>query len=255
MSAIKVMSFNMRTQSEADGENQFRARKERIMSMLDREAPDIIGFQEVTDEMRLWLREALGGRYTVVGCGRQSDYTGESVAVALRNGAFELISLTPLWLSETPDIPGSRYEDAEQSKWPRLSVVATVKHYDGNEPFYVINTHLDHLGARARYMGMKQNAEFISGIDKNYVYTGDMNATPDTEEIKVLAAVVGADKCVDATAELGGTFHGFGRLDDKVKIDYIFTNGRSTGAYAVPDDGADGLYYSDHHAVCAMIEF
>ena len=91
MKKIKVMSFNMRTQVEADGVNQFRQRKERILSMLNSQDPDVIGFQEVTDEMRAWLRSALGEKYTVVGCGRMSDYTGEAVAIALRNDMFELI--------------------------------------------------------------------------------------------------------------------------------------------------------------------
>ena len=102
MRKLKIMSFNMRTQGEWDGVNQFRMRKDRIMEMLTREDADIIGFQEVTDEMRHWLREALGGKYTVVGCGRMSDYTGEAVAIALRNGLFELVALTPFWLSDTP---------------------------------------------------------------------------------------------------------------------------------------------------------
>ena len=254
MGAIKVMSFNMRTQVKEDGVNQFRARKDRILSMLEQEDPDIIGFQEVTDEMRAWLRMALGGKYTVIGCGRMEDYTGESVAIALRNGDFELISLIPFWLSDTPDVPGSRYEDAEQSRWPRISVFATVKHIDTDEPFCVLNTHLDHMGARARYLGMKQNAEYISKEKNAFIYMGDMNASPEKPEIKVFFEVAGAG-AVEATAELGGTFHDFGRRENKSKIDYIFTNGKSHDAYIVSDEGADGLYYSDHHAVCATIEF
>lgn len=255
MKKIKVMSFNMRTQVEADGNNQFRARKERILNMLTREDPDIIGFQEVTDEMRAWTRQALGGKYTVVGCGRMADYTGESVAIAVRNELFEIISLDSFWLSDTPSVPGSRYEDAEQSKWPRMTVSAYVKCVGIDEPFYVVNTHLDHLGQKARYLGMKQVADYVSGLNAKFIYTGDMNATPEASEITVFTERTSLKGGKDATAELGGTFHNFGRKEDKIKIDYIFTNCDFENSYAVPDEGADGLYYSDHHAVCSDIIF
>lgn len=253
MKKLKIMTFNMRTQVTDDGINQFRERKDRILSMLTREDPDIIGFQEVTDEMRNWTLEALGGKYTVLGCGRMSDYTGESVAIAFRNGLFEIISLESMWLSDTPDVPGSVFKDAGQSQWPRMSVSAMVKCIDVEQPFYVVNTHLDHLGQKARFLGMEQMARYISGLGAKFIYTGDMNATPDTEEIKVFGEpTFGRGK--DVTAELGGTFHDFGRRKEKVKIDYIFTDCACNGSYIVPDEGSDGLYYSDHYAVCAEIE-
>jgi len=253
MKKIKVMSFNMRTQVEADGINQFRERKDRILDMLTHETPDIIGFQEVTDEMRAWIRETLGNKYTVVGCGRMVDYTGESVAIAVRNGLFEIISLESFWLSDTPFVPGSCYEDADQSKWPRLAVSAYVKCSKSDKPFYIINTHLDHLGKMARYRGMEQIAEYIRGLDGNIIYMGDMNATPSDSEIAVFTELTCENGVKDATSEIVGTFHGFGRLEEKSKIDYIFTTFDFENSYIVPDDGKDGLYYSDHHAVCSDI--
>jgi uncharacterized protein YbaP (TraB family) len=48
---IKVMTFNMRMATRADGNNSFWDRKEKILKMLAAEAPDVIGFQEITDEM------------------------------------------------------------------------------------------------------------------------------------------------------------------------------------------------------------
>ena len=39
-----------------------------------------------------------------------------------------------------------------------------------------------------------------------------------------------------------------------MKIDYIFTDGRCTEAYTVPDQPVEGQYYSDHNAVVARIE-
>ena len=49
---IKVMSFNLRMDTEHDGINRFRNRIGRIMEVIHTENPDVIGFQEVTDYMR-----------------------------------------------------------------------------------------------------------------------------------------------------------------------------------------------------------
>ena len=255
MRKIKVMTFNMRTQTEVDGVNQFRQRKDRILAMLNEQDPDLVGFQEVTDEMRAWLRSSLGAKYTFIGSGRMVDYTGEAVAIALRNDRFELISLESFWLSDTPDIPGSCYANAAQSRWPRMTLSALVKCVDIEKPFYVINTHLDHLGKRARHLGMEQNAKYISALDGHYVYTGDMNAEPNAGEIKVFDQILGNQNGRDVTSALGGTFHNFGRQEVKPKIDYIFTDVACSDTYIVNDEGVDGLYYSDHHAVCAELEF
>jgi endonuclease/exonuclease/phosphatase family metal-dependent hydrolase len=84
--------------------------------------------------------------------------------------------------------------------------------------------------------------------------TGDFNATPDAPEIKVFTEH--GMGIVDATANLGGTFHNFGRRETFSKIDYIFTNGVCdlNESFVVPDEGVDGVYISDHFPVCALIE-
>ena len=56
---MKIMSFNLRTEARSDGINYFPHRKSRILSAIETESPDLIGFQEATDTMRDWLIEAL----------------------------------------------------------------------------------------------------------------------------------------------------------------------------------------------------
>jgi endonuclease/exonuclease/phosphatase family metal-dependent hydrolase len=62
----------------------------------------------------------------------------------------------------------------------------------------------------------------------------------------------------DATAKVGGTFHGFGRYTDEnaEKIDYVFTNLKTDAerSYAVEDKHEDGIYISDHRPVVAFVE-
>lgn len=251
--SLTCMTFNLRVVCEGDGINMFFHRAPRILEVLKQEQPDVVGFQEVTDSMRAWLRAHLEG-YTVVGCGRDSQYHGESMLFAYKTDHIELISLEHLWLSPTPHTPGSTF-GGDQSACPRMMVSALLKHNQLARPFRFINTHLDHIGAHARYLGAMQLVQYLSEHPEPFVLTGDFNALPDTPEIRLIPEALAYRGAIDATAGLPGTFHDFGRLkgDAMQKIDYIFTDGVCEQAHVVEDIPVEGMYYSDHSAVVARI--
>lgn len=246
---IKVMTFNLRVTAEVDGINCFPYRKDRILSCIEAENPDIIGFQEAGDDARTFLRKELSPRYTVLGCGRAKDYRGESCIVAFRTDLFEPIGLVTKFLSDTPDVPGSRYTDSDQSSCPRLFVHVELSAKD-SAPFHFINTHLDHKGRGARARGMDQILSYARWLDGTVILTGDMNALPDEECI--VNAVAGGLR--DTTAGISHTFHGFGRILEGCKIDYVFTNGEAEPAKRVEDEPVNGVYISDHHPVVTVVE-
>ena len=250
---LKIMSFNLRVDNTGDGINSFTNRFHRVVEVLEQEKPDLVGFQEVTQGMRDRLRDQLPG-YTVQGCGREKNYHGESMLIAYRTDAVELISLENIWLSPTPHVAGSTF-GGDQSGCPRMFTSALVKHNDVPLPFYFINTHLDHVGKDARYLGATQLVQYISSHREYFILTGDFNATPDAREIGLITKALEARGAVDCTAELGPTFHNFGRLpmEKRVKIDYIFTDGKCESAYVVEDIPVEGQFYSDHNAVCAFV--
>lgn len=253
MGILKVMTFNVRLDVDK-GANDFGLRKHRIAELINREKPDVVGFQEATNRMRYDLSEMLDGYY-IVGCGRDTTYRGESAAVAYRKDKFELLKLDNFWLSATPHIPGSRYGE-DQSPCPRVTTaLLLVEKYDG-KPFWFINTHLDHIGSIARLLGTTQLMQFMSEQKEPCVLAGDFNAGPAAKEIRALSAneTLGL---VDCTAEIKGTFHDFGRMmSNMAKIDYIFTNLPCdiSKSYVCPDDAPEGTYYSDHLAVCAFVD-
>ncbi len=232
-----------------DGINSFTNRFDRVIETILAESPDIIGFQEVTDRMRARLRDRIPG-YTVQGCGREKNYHGESMLIAYRTEEVELVYPENSWLSHTPSIPGSTY-GGDQSPCPRMFTAARLKHDRVEKPFLFVNTHLDHWGPTARLLGASQLAQYLTTHEGVTILTGDFNATPEAPEMQMLAALL-----CDATADLGGTFHNFGRIppEETVKIDYIFTNAPVSRAYAVEDIPVDGQYYSDHNAVVAYID-
>ena len=251
---LKVMTFNLRMDTEADGINNFPNREPRVLEVIRNEKPDLIGFQEATDYIRSFLKKNLSDEYTVLGCGRQKNYRGEACCIAFRKDCIELISFDTRFLSTSPTTPGSIYAGSDQSKCPRLYVHAELSHDALEQPIHFFNTHLDHRGAEARTLGMTQILQHLSTVKGYSVLTGDMNAHPDTACIGLTAAL--REKSLkDATAEVKRTFHNFGRSDDKiVKIDYIFTDATPCGAYAVEDTPVNGVYISDHYPVCAWIE-
>ena len=254
MATIKVMSFNLRFDFDKDGINSFTNRFSRVIEVINNEAPDIIGFQEVTDSMRDRLRRALGD-YCMVGCGRDSNLHGEAMMIGFRADCVELISCDNVWLSLTPGIPGSRY-GGDQSGCPRMYTTTLLKHKDTKKPFRFINTHLDHEGKNARYYGSMQLIQAISQYDEKFVLTGDFNAKPNDPEIQLITSALAYRGAIDCSYELEPTFHEFGKRtgDERIKIDYIFTDGVCEKAYIVEDVPVNGQYYSDHNAICAYIE-
>ena len=105
---ITVMSYNLRYLSAKDClKKSWFYRADLVIDIISEEKPDLIGFQEANDMMRDFLTDNLAADYTIIGCGRDSDCTGESTAVAVRRGKFAVVSVDNFWLSFTPDVPGT----------------------------------------------------------------------------------------------------------------------------------------------------
>ena len=122
---VSIMTFNIRYDNPNDGANTFENRKPHIKAFLDREKPDLIGFQEALPDMRAWLSENLGG-YVLVGTGCCKDIIdGESSSIAYRRDKYDLARFEQFMLSDTPHIPGSVF-NVDQSHCPRICAIATL---------------------------------------------------------------------------------------------------------------------------------
>lgn len=254
MEIIKVMTFNLRVDNAGDGVNSFTNRRDRVSAMLAGADPDIVGFQECTDAMRATLEQRMGD-YSFVGCGRERDCTGESMAIAYKTAAYTVLSVDNFWLTATPCLPGSTL-GGDQSACPRMATVAVLMHQASGKRLCFCNTHLDHSGRIARQIEAALLCAALDGYREPLVLTGDMNALPDSPEIGLLHTAMQARGASDITAALGGTFHNFGRIPEgqAAKIDYIFTSLDCRSCRTVPDClQGDGLYYSDHFAVLAEL--
>ena len=243
---MRIVTSNLRCQTEADGINSYRNRKGLIFETLNAEMPDIIGFQEITPEMFRDLISNLSG-YTVIGHGRESDLMGEHNPIAFRKDRFELYGLEVFWLSDKPDEPGSRFE--KQSSCPRICTRAVLSPLDESKPFYFYNTHLDHRFEEARLLGARQIAADIRAQQAKKplpaIVTGDFNAFPDEACLGELLSA----GLTDTTGGIENSYHGYGTVTQP-RIDYILTKGFTQKAPAFAWKVLrDGVYFSDHDAI------
>ena len=252
---IKICSFNLRLDTSGDGINQFsRGRCDRVIELIRNESPDVIGFQEMTASMYAFLRDRLS-EYSFFGCGREKDYSGESTAIAVKNDGFSVISYETFWLSFTPNVPGSTFGE-DQSPCPRTATSLLIHRVGSNECFRVVNTHLDHVGERAKILGISTIMQHISKFPEKFVLTGDFNAEPNSSVVAALNGMEHFGNFVkELTENVGGTFHDYGALKIPTKIDYIFSDAdyEPEESKLISYPPINGVYVSDHHPVFATI--
>ncbi len=252
---IKVMTFNIRLDNPMDGEYRFDNRKKGIKEFLDREKPDIIGFQEILPHVRVWLSDNLSD-YVVVGVGRGKNFDDESTSIAYKRDKFDLLKLEHFMLSDTPDVPGSCFH-LDQSSCPRICTFATLVDRESAKVFNVVNTHLDHIGRYAKVCGASMIiSKVLSGKETlPFVITGDMNGKPNDPEILVFKKAPGVNDLTEGIPDDSATFHNYGKITSNCKIDYIFSSGNAvSGTLKMHDDKVNGVFLSDHYPVSVVAE-
>lgn len=219
---MKIVTFNIRRDFDTDGKNRFIYRKERILKKIKCENPDIICFQEVLPEVLEWLKREFP-EYMMAGCGRGQSLGDEAAIVAFQKDKFDIVKMDTFWLSETPFIPGSRYEN--QSVCPRTCTMVLLKEVETGNVIRVYNTHLDHEGENARKRGLEQIFMQIK-LNKLFpdafmILAGDFNMLPEDPQMKWCFE---KSELIDLTKGMKGTFHEFGKISNPEKIDYIFAS-------------------------------
>ena len=178
---VRVMSFNIRFASIFDGLNVWDLRADFVTQEIQMFAPDVIGFQEVLLEQRLYLQDELGDLYDFVGVGRDDGQeAGEQVTIAYSKQRFTLKQSGYFWLSETPDVPSLGWD---ATCCARITTWVLLVDSETNVEFVVVNTHLDHEGSQARIESAKLIKSFLNttfSAETPVILTGDFNIFPDT---------------------------------------------------------------------------
>ncbi|MBD8389058.1 endonuclease/exonuclease/phosphatase family protein [Dysgonomonas sp. BGC7] len=259
---INVMSFNIRLDHAGDSLNNWQYRKDVAAEVIKTNDIDILGTQEVLLNQFNDLKERLP-EYTGIGVGREDGKKmGEFCALFYKKTKFTEIKSGNFWLSETPEIAGSKGWDAS---YIRVATWAILKDNTTGKQVFAINSHLDNDGLTARIEGgnllLKKAMELGKGLP--IILTGDFNDTPESETIKNITDSAKSDYLLNSKAvaeSVAGTewtFHDFGRLpmQERPLIDYIFVSKNIRVLnYNTLSDKLDGIFVSDHKPIMAKIE-
>jgi len=254
---LTVMSYNLRYGAADDGPDAWEHRKETLAGLIREYAPDIIGTQECLDFQAAYLAEELPG-YAWIGQGREADGAGEMTAILYRKDRLIPLESGHLWLSETPDIPGSKSWD---SSLPRIATWIKFHDRQTGRPFYCYNTHFDHRGEAARLESAKLLEARIRTLhpDTLVVVTGDFNAPANTSAPWAALTAGGLRDTWDAAEERRGnanTWNGFKLPDPELarRIDWILvTPGAHVAWCTIDGRHSEGRFPSDHMPVIARI--
>lgn len=255
---LNVMSFNLRYDNPGDSLNSWPHRKDAAAATVLQKDVDLLGTQEVLAHQLKEMKDRLPG-YASVGVGREDGKeAGEYSAIFYKKERFEELQSGTFWLSETPEIAGSKGWDGACE---RIASWAVLKEKSGGRKLFFINTHLDHVGEIARREGVALLLERIREYGKGLpvIITGDFNADPESAVIAhVLESGEFHDSYTSAPEKTGntGTFHGFGRTpaERRNRIDYIFVSKQiQVVSYETLPDKSDNIYVSDHAPVMGRV--
>ena len=176
-STVTVMSFNLRYGTAKDGDNSWPNRKTVLTDAIRQCAPDILGTQECLDFQAEFIAQALP-EYRWIGIGREPDATGEMSAIFYKKDLLSPIATGNFWLSETPEVPGSR---SWNTGCTRMVTWARFRHLPTNAFFYCFNTHFDNSSEEARQHSatlLLERATTMAG-ELPIIITGDFNAAAE----------------------------------------------------------------------------
>ena len=258
---MKIVTFNIRSCYDSwDGINSFIHRAGLVREVIAEKKPDIIGFQEVIPQIKTLL-EVLLPEYQILGHGRLEDFGGEGVFTAIRKETVELLGLDVSWMSDTPYVPASRYEN--QSQCPRTLNTAIVRYKPTGENFYVYNVHLDHIASSAQqdelnFMIDRMKADKQNKYDIPAVVMGDFNLKWGYSDAIKQFAEQKEFPLNKITGPYPATFHGFGTVDKDYEIDYIFVTDElkdKVQSVTMWEEEKNGIFLSDHYPICAEFDF
>jgi endonuclease/exonuclease/phosphatase family metal-dependent hydrolase len=253
---MRLITFNIRHNNPTDGEHVWPNRRPMVRELLQFYRPDVLGVQEALASQVKELAEDLS-IYDVEATGRDDGRSGgEHCPIYWRRDAYARLDGGTFWLSETPDLPGSKGWGAGITRictWTRLKPTA------GREVL-VMNLHLDHRNADARReageLVGKRAKTLTEAAPADVVICGDFNAPPESPPLQRLAAR-GFRRDRDIAEHVLGPASTFGtfvvRPDwNSPIIDHVLVDDAwSVDRVATLAHHWNGRHASDHHAVLA----
>lgn len=259
--SVRVGSYNLWISTIGKGDNIWDVRKDRLIKSIMEADMDIFGTQEldtrIQKEVPVLLQKA-GGKYGwyIFSPYSQDGVGNKAQGIMYKKDRFELIEGHNWWLSETPDVMSSAWDEG---RFKRGACCAIFKDIKSGKKFMVVHSHMP-LGKEAR----KHSAHIIIEYAKKHnpenlpcFLVGDLNTKPTTPESETFRTYW-TDPYLTLPADKkngpSGTFNGAKAdrdLEKTNRIDYVYYRGEGVTpvSYTCKDTKYDGFYPSDHCAV------
>ncbi|MFC6226261.1 endonuclease/exonuclease/phosphatase family protein [Paenibacillus allorhizosphaerae] len=250
------MTFNVRKMTADDGTpNSWNNRKNIAVHAINNFGPDVLGLQEADKVQIDYFIANCSAAYQSIGTSREGSTTmGEFSNIMYRSDKFILLDWGEFWLSETPNVPGSK--SSFDSEYPRMSTWVKLQAKDNaNAIFYYFNTHFS-LVLEAAEQGanliLNKVAEQVKSPDTPVLIGGDLNRT----EVSPVYSIFQNSDLDDTWRKAGksfandGTYHAFTGETDRAHIDWIFEkNASAINSIEINRYHENGYYPSDHFPV------
>jgi endonuclease/exonuclease/phosphatase family metal-dependent hydrolase len=253
--SIRVMTFNVKNPTAKHGPNMWSKRRDLMIKTVRQQHPDVMGTQELYELQGDYLVDHLK-HYKWFGEGRYGNNGDEHMGVFYRTNKLDVLKSGNFWLSDTPNVPGSKTGD---QPFPRMVTWALFKMKSTGKTFYYYNTHFPYRkrDTAARIRAAKEIVSRIKALPDStpFVLTGDFNTTPTGEDVHKLLTQMLHDAWIRAPRHSGPkkTFHGF-TGKPKARIDWILYRGlKARSVRTVTTHSANGRYPSDHFPVVAEL--
>jgi endonuclease/exonuclease/phosphatase family metal-dependent hydrolase len=256
---LRVMSFNIRYGTAADGENRWPLRRALLIDVIRDAAPAVLGVQEALGFQLEEVRAGLG-RYAQAGVGRDDGaLQGEYSAILYDTTRVALIEEGTFWFSDSPALPGS-------TGWgntiPRICTWARFRDRTDGATFRVYNVHWDHVSQPSRERSAALLLATIAAREPAHdpvIVSGDFNAGESNPAFVALTASTRVPlrdtfRALHEDSMAVGTFHGFRGGTGGDKIDGILVGpGWVVVSAAIVRTAVEGRYPSDHYPVTAAL--
>ena len=246
MSSFTAATVNLRFDNDSDP-FIWAERKLVLKDFIQEKQPDFFGTQEGRQPQLYDLAEALKGEYLLVDAHRKYDPARMYPCLFIRKD-WKVNYSQDRWLSETPDVAGSK---SFGSRWPKLAVLAEIEQEADSQRLGVASFHFDNESAQARPEQARVLANEVNALlsAESVFLLGDANDSVDSETLVTLRECGFMDPWADKPAPV--TYHAFGEPEHFARIDYVLYKSESFDVAQTFVDSRKENFYSDHYYVSA----
>lgn len=252
---FQVTSFNIRYGTPGDGENKWKSRRDRVMTIFKKYKEGIIATQEALPLQIDQILDEVSQLDVVYRSRTLEEKKGESNAIFYNKKTWKVVEDETFWFSDTPNEPATK---SWGNTLPRIATIAVLEHKTSGKKLRLLNAHLDHRSdySRERSVELILRKLMTEVEPMPTVLLGDFNETPEGENITRIKQYF--EDTYSGEELEGCTYHNWNGGSHCDRIDYIFyqkSEGLSLNSFEIDRWKNKYFYPSDHYPIVANFSF